>query len=128
GFERDSIGAAEHREKVDVYLRNSKAEIRGAPGQMGNPGGGDGSFGGCAAEVDARSSEIFALGQRDLLSRFREIASQGRPGLPASDDQDVILIGHFLLVSRASGWELGTQRIHRSANDGHLIAARYDFK
>jgi hypothetical protein len=76
GFKSDSGGAAEDRWEIDVDLRDSEAELRGSARQMGNASGGDGGFGGRAAEVDARSSEIFAFSERDLLPGFRKSARE----------------------------------------------------
>jgi len=104
GLERDGSGAAEDCGKDNIYLWDSEAEIGGPPGQMRKPGGGNRSFGGRAAEVDARSSEILTLGQGYLLPGFRESARKWWASLAASDDQDVIMISHSKVGLSLGAW------------------------
>ena len=64
----DIACAPDHLREVDFHRRNAKAEIGSPAGKMRDAGGRDGGLGRCAAEIDARSTQVFALDQRCTFS------------------------------------------------------------
>ena len=86
----DAPGAVENRGKVDFHCRDAQAEHRSPARLEGRARRSEGGLRRRAAEVDARSAEVFAFGQGHLLPGARKGVREGNAGLPSSDDQDVV--------------------------------------
>jgi len=86
GFESDRGSALQDGRKIDLNLRNAQSELRGAARQVSDPGGSECSFGRRAAEVNAGSAEVAALGHRNLHASLGEREGQRCGGLSSADD------------------------------------------
>lgn len=89
---------------------------------MSHPRRRDRSLGRCAAKVDARSAQVFPLGESDRAPGLSESPRERNARLAASNDQ-------YLKVIRQNSPRKSRQfGVHRGADHGNLVSARDDFE